>query len=118
MQATLRNRNSIEANNWEFNRNANYIEELHHRSVPTHHGSEEPIGTLTRITLGIAPIMLAFALFLAGTTSAQAQLPDPGMEIETGRTAVLITDPQNDFLSPDAQDRYVRSQRCPQPGRI
>jgi nicotinamidase-related amidase len=34
------------------------------------------------------------------TTSANAQLPDPGVEIVPGRTALLITDPQNDFLSP------------------
>ncbi len=32
---------------------------------------------------------------------AAAALPDPGMEIVKGRTALLITDPQNDFLSPD-----------------
>jgi nicotinamidase-related amidase len=32
---------------------------------------------------------------------ARAQLPDPGMEIDLERTAVVITDPQNDFLSPD-----------------
>ena len=32
---------------------------------------------------------------------SQAALPDPGMDIVKGRTAVLITDPQNDFLSPD-----------------
>jgi nicotinamidase-related amidase len=31
---------------------------------------------------------------------ATAQLPDPGMDIVGGRTALLITDPQNDFLSP------------------
>jgi nicotinamidase-related amidase len=31
---------------------------------------------------------------------AAAQLPDPGMTIVEGRTALLITDPQNDFLSP------------------
>jgi len=30
-----------------------------------------------------------------------AQLPDPGMTIVPGRTALVITDPQNDFLSPD-----------------
>jgi nicotinamidase-related amidase len=42
------------------------------------------------------------ALTLAGFTSiANAQLPDPGVEIEVGRTALLITDPQNDFLSPE-----------------
>ncbi len=31
---------------------------------------------------------------------ANAQLPDPGVDIVAGRTALLITDPQNDFLSP------------------
>ena len=30
-----------------------------------------------------------------------AALPDPGMTIDPERTAVLITDPQNDFLSPN-----------------
>ena len=28
-------------------------------------------------------------------------LPDPGMDIVPGRTALVVTDPQNDFLSPD-----------------
>ncbi|NNF79187.1 MAG: cysteine hydrolase [Rhizobiales bacterium] len=28
-------------------------------------------------------------------------LPDPGFEIVQGKTALLVTDPQNDFLSPD-----------------
>lgn len=28
-------------------------------------------------------------------------LPTPGMEIDLARTALLVTDPQNDFLSPD-----------------
>ncbi len=32
---------------------------------------------------------------------AHAQLPDPGVTIVPGRTALLITDPQNDFLSPE-----------------
>jgi len=43
------------------------------------------------------------AIVLAGLVGigAQAQLPDPGMAVDTGRTAVVITDPQNDFLSPD-----------------
>ena len=31
---------------------------------------------------------------------AHAALPDPGVTIVRGRTALLITDPQNDFLSP------------------
>lgn len=44
-------------------------------------------------------ILLATALGLAVPTAAQ--LPDPGMEIDAERTALVITDPQNDFLSPD-----------------
>ena len=32
--------------------------------------------------------------------SAHAELPDPGMTITHGNTALVITDPQNDFLSP------------------
>ena len=28
-------------------------------------------------------------------------LPNPGMTIDTSRTALVITDPQNDFLSPE-----------------
>jgi nicotinamidase-related amidase len=45
--------------------------------------------------------LFAAALFVTLSFTAQAQLPDPGMEIDPERTAVLITDPQNDFLSPD-----------------
>ena len=33
-------------------------------------------------------------------STGNAALPDPGMQIEKGRTALVITDPQNDFLSP------------------
>jgi nicotinamidase-related amidase len=44
--------------------------------------------------------LIATLLLLSGA-AAQAQLPDPGMEIVTGRTALVVTDPQNDFLSPD-----------------
>ena len=32
---------------------------------------------------------------------AHAQLPNPGLNVDAERTAVVITDPQNDFLSPD-----------------
>ena len=34
------------------------------------------------------------------SSSVLAALPDPGVEIEPGRTALVLTDPQNDFLSP------------------
>ena len=39
-------------------------------------------------------------LALAGG-AAVAQLPDPGMDVEPGATAIVVTDPQNDFLSPE-----------------
>jgi nicotinamidase-related amidase len=47
---------------------------------------------------------IAIAAIAAGSLAAvggNAQLPDPGMSVDTARTAVVITDPQNDFLSPD-----------------
>jgi nicotinamidase-related amidase len=43
----------------------------------------------------------ATALVGLAAVSAHAQLPDPGMAIDAARTAVVITDPQNDFLSPE-----------------
>ncbi len=43
--------------------------------------------------------ILATLAVLAGF-NAYAQLPDPGFTVDS-RTAIVITDPQNDFLSPD-----------------
>ena len=43
-------------------------------------------------------ILTATTLFSAPML---AGLPDPGMTIEPGRTALVLTDPQNDFLSPE-----------------
>lgn len=40
-------------------------------------------------------------LFFAVVGNSLAALPDPGMEVVLERTALLVTDPQNDFLSPD-----------------
>ena len=45
--------------------------------------------------------VLAVLLLAIVSYNAYAQLPDPGMQIVPGRTAILITDPQNDFLSPE-----------------
>ena len=43
-----------------------------------------------------------FILFggVAAASAAAAALPNPGMDVVAGRTALVITDPQNDFLSP------------------
>ena len=49
-------------------------------------------------TIGQGAISLAFIFSTA--TPVSAQLPDPGMTITQGNTALVITDPQNDFLSP------------------
>jgi nicotinamidase-related amidase len=49
-------------------------------------------------------IVLSTRLLLGLTllpSLALAQLPDPGLTIDPGRTALVITDPQNDFLSPE-----------------
>jgi nicotinamidase-related amidase len=48
------------------------------------------IFTLAAVTAGVA-----------AATPAQAQLPDPGLVIDPQRTALVVIDPQNDFLSPD-----------------
>lgn len=45
--------------------------------------------------------VVAIALALLSTPEARAQLPDPGLTVAAERTALVITDPQNDFLSPD-----------------
>lgn len=50
--------------------------------------------------LVLASLALAFLLAAPAPSNAQG-LPDPGVEIEPGLTALLVTDPQNDFLSPD-----------------
>lgn len=49
----------------------------------------------------IAKVITGAVLGLSITSATLAELPDPGMQIEAGRTALVITDPQNDFLSPD-----------------
>ena len=45
-------------------------------------------------------ITIALILLFGMATAALAELPDPGMSITQGDTALVITDPQNDFLSP------------------
>jgi len=43
---------------------------------------------------------LWLALLFGMASVAFAELPDPGMTVTQGNTALVITDPQNDFLSP------------------
>jgi len=63
----------------------------------------------------------AAILVSAGLTSASALadgLPDPGMEIVPGRTALVVTDPQNDFLSPDGVTWGVVGMNVQQNGTV
>jgi len=49
----------------------------------------------------IVSVVLGIVVFCGATPVVWADLPDPGMKVVAGRTALVITDPQNDFLSPD-----------------
>ncbi|MDX2464345.1 MAG: cysteine hydrolase, partial [Porticoccus sp.] len=51
--------------------------------------------TITKTTFALAALMT-----VSGVGIVKAGLPDPGMNLKSGRTALVITDPQNDFLSP------------------
>jgi len=46
-------------------------------------------------------IILSLSFSMGALSVSVAQLPDPGMVIDPERTVLVLTDPQNDFLSPD-----------------
>ena len=52
------------------------------------------------MTMNKAFTALLLILSLALPAITNAALPDPGLHVEKGRTALVVTDPQNDFLSP------------------
>ena len=60
-------------------------------------------------------IALAAASF---ARPVQAQLPDPGMVVDMANTALVITDPQNDFLSPDGVTWGVVGQSVTENGTV
>ena len=47
-----------------------------------------------------AAVLVVAALTSTASLAADDGLPDPGFDIVPGQTALVITDPQNDFLSP------------------
>lgn len=49
----------------------------------------------------VKKIILMSMVVLVVRSTASGGLPDPGMEISLKRTAFVVTDPQNDFLSPN-----------------
>ena len=56
---------------------------------------------MRRTSFYVVVFALAAGLSAMVFNNAAAQLPDPGMMVEKGSTALVITDPQNDFLSPE-----------------
>ena len=48
----------------------------------------------------VVGMILGIVPFFGTAPSVLSELPNPGMEIVVGRTALVLTDPQNDFLSP------------------
>jgi len=54
-----------------------------------------------KILMKTSAALLAMAALLIFSQAARAELPNPGMKIDPERTALVITDPQNDFLSPE-----------------
>lgn len=51
-----------------------------------------------KLTRTLAALTVVSATLAVGR--AQAQLPDPGLTVDRSNTALVLTDPQNDFLSP------------------
>ena len=55
-----------------------------------------------KTTITSFSIAALVVVFLTGVAPVgKADLPDPGMAVDVERTALVITDPQNDFLSPE-----------------
>ena len=54
-----------------------------------------------RVRMPLSTLFTLLALFAFSASRTAAQLPNPGVEIDPERTALVITDPQNDFLSPE-----------------
>ena len=55
---------------------------------------------ISDVAFTVAAAVVIAAMWTASAL-ADDGLPDPGVEIVPGRTALVVTDPQNDFLSPD-----------------
>lgn len=53
----------------------------------------------TKFQFPLGKTLLATIILANMVTYAHAELPNPGMSFDPRRTAVVVTDPQNDFLS-------------------
>ena len=73
----------------------------------------------TAIRRGTTFVTVATLTLLLGSSGPlQAQLPNPGMAIDPANTALLVTDPQNDFLSPDGVTWGVVGQSVEENGTV
>ena len=62
----------------------------------------ENLVALSKYALALIASLAVVAILMdVHVSKAEDVLPDPGMEVERGNTALLVTDPQNDFLSPE-----------------
>ena len=65
-----------------------------------------------------AAVALLAALTVGSAEDIMAQLPDPGVVVDPARTALVITDPQNDFLSPEGVTWGVVGQSVTENGTV
>ena len=56
---------------------------------------------MKRFRTAVLHLCLSVGFVIGLAQTATAELPDPGMRIDSRNTALVITDPQNDFLSPE-----------------
>ena len=53
---------------------------------------------IKKLNTHVKQILISIAM-ISAVVNAKAGLPNPGMSFDPSRTALVITDPQNDFLS-------------------
>ena len=56
---------------------------------------------MNRFIFHRATFYIAAGIITGSYATVQAQLPNPGMDINASSTALVVTDPQIDFLSPE-----------------
>jgi nicotinamidase-related amidase len=62
---------------------------------------KEKEGNTMKLVTKTMTSLLAVGVVMMFAQGSFAELPNPGMKIIPDRTALVLTDPQNDFLSPD-----------------
>ena len=55
---------------------------------------------MNKLTQVLTVITVASSVLISSANAVAAGLPDPGVKLAKGHVAIVITDPQVDFLSP------------------